>query len=548
MDRTLKTVPLNRADPDNLPGITRQLADLPGNDGGSITAEWFVHENATALSPCILHIYGGTFLMNRSPMHGLLAAEIARQTQGRVCQFDYRLAPEHPFPLGIDDVVTVYRVLLADGFNPALMGIFADGAGAALAVAALTLLRDAGDPLPAGLGLLCPWVDLTFSGGSYIRDIKPDGFATDFEILAELSLDYLQGADPHNPMASPIYARLQDLPETLIHSAAGDPCCDDGKLLVRRIQNVGGNAHAHVWDDLPWNLHQTHPVSGQVTAVLASFSQFFRRVTRISAASKSTDQTALVDAYKAGVAPRIEPHMVPRLDEIMSWAQEQGPGWIWPMIERRLERGALITQEQVEREWLFSMFDHASFPMMVLSVSRHVILANELADKLLASNTSLQIRNGRLHTSDASGRNGKEVLLANVFDKLFAPISVGENVGARRAAFKLGEDEQEIHVQCFRLNSTRDDAAAPPVVLMRVIPTHFQQDLDEGLLRDTFGLSAREANLAAAFATGCTLDGYCKRHGVSMPTVRTHFARIKTKLGARDQASVVRIILAATNF
>lgn len=548
MDRTLKTVPLDRADPDILPGIARQMADLPGNEGRTITAEWSVHENATPQSPCILHVYGGTFLMNRSPMHGLLAAEVARQTQGRVCQIEYRLAPEHPFPLGIEDVIAAYRALLAEGINPELIGIFADGAGAALAVAALTLLREAGNPLPAGVGLLSPWVDLTFSGGSYIRDIKPDGFATDFEILAELSLDYLQGADPHNPLASPVYAALQGLPETLVHSSAGDPCCDDGKLLVRRIQDMGGNAHTHVWDDLPWNWHQTHPINGQTAAVLASFSQFFRRVTRISAGSKSTDQCALLDAYKAGVAPRIEPHMAQRLDEILNWAQEQGPSWIWPMIERRLERGALITQEQVEREWLTSLFDHSSFPMMVLSASRHVILANRLADSLLASNASLQIRNGRLHTADVNGHQGKKLLLANVFDKLFAPIMVGENVSARRAAFKLGEDKQEIHVQCFRLNPTREDAAAPPVVLMRVIPTHFQQDLDEGLLRDTFGLSAREANLAAAFATGCTLDGYCKRHGVSMPTVRTHFARIKTKLGARDLASVVRIILAATNF
>lgn len=548
MDGKLKTAPLNRADPRDHPGITRRKAELAGHDGRKLAAEWFVHENATPTSPCILYVYGGTFLMNRGPMHDQLACEIARQLQGRVCVFDYRLAPEHPFPLGIGDVVSAYRALLREGIEPGLIGIFADGAGAALAVAALVLLRDAGDPLPAGLGLLCPWVDLTFSGGSYVRDIKPDEFATDFEILAELSLDYLQGADPYNPLASPVYAQLHQIPETLIHAAAGDPCCDDGKLLVSRLQDAGGRAHVHVWTALPWTLHQLHPISGQLAAVMASFSQFFRRLIRAGAKPNPVDQAALLDAYKTGVAPRIEPHMVERLDEIMRWAQEQGPSWIWPMIERRVERGALITQEEVEREWLFSMFDHTSFPMMIVSASRHVILANRLADVLLAAHRPLHIRNGVLAIADESGRIGGDAMLADAFEKLFAPLASGENVSARRIAFRLGEDEEEMHVQCFRLSPTREDTAAPPVVLVRLIPIKFQQHTDESLLRDMFGLSSREANLAAAFTGGMTLDEYCKQNDLTMPTVRTHFARIKTKLGARDQASVVRIVLSATRF
>ena len=481
-------------------------------------------------------------------MHTLLAAECARQVHGRTFLFDYALAPEKPFPLAIQDVVETYRSLIAQGLNPRSIVIFADGAGAAIALAALSILRDAGDSLPAGLGLLCPWADLTFSSGSYVRDIKHHQFATDFEILVELSLDYLQGADPHNPLASPVFADLRGFPPTLIHTSLGDPCCDDGKLISLKIQEAGGSANTHVWDRLPWSWHGSHALTGQTAAVIASFGQFFRRVTPQNKKASTAEQALLTEAYKTGVSQRIEPHMEKRLDEIMLWAQQQGPGWVWSMLRRRVEHGALVTQENVEREWLFALFDQTSFPMLILAPSRHVILANKRANDFLDEGSPLLIRNGTLSIRNAGGGGSDDQKLIDAFAILFAPMESDEPVGNRRTAFRLRDKEAEMHVQCFRLSPSREDASAPPIVLMRIIPARFQQELDEGLLRDTFGLSTREANLAAAFATGVSLDEYCVQNDLAMPTVRTHFARIKSKLAARDQASVVRILLAATTF
>ena len=529
-------------------GVSRREVSAPLTNAPDAKAEWLICDEAGPEATTVLYVYGSTFLMNRGPMHTRLAAECARQVAGRAYLFDYALAPEKPFPLAIQDVVEAYRSLLAQGLNPKSIVMFADGAGAAIALGALSVLRDAGDNLPAGLGLLCPWADLTFSSGSYVRDIKHHQFATDFEILVELSLDYLQGADPHNPLASPIFASLDGLPPTLIHTSLGDPCCDDGKLISLKMQEAGGIANIHVWDSLPWSWHRPHALIGQAAAVVASFGQFFRRVTPQSKKQNAAEHALLTEAYKIGVSERIEPHMEKRLDEIMLWAQQQGPGWVWSMIGRRVEHGALVTQENVEREWLFSLFDQTSFPMLILAPSRHVIIANKRANDFLRQGSPLHIRNGTLSIKNAGGRGNDDRKLIDAFATLFAPIESGKPVGTRRTAFRLRDKEAEMHVQCFRLSPSREDAAAPPIVLMRVIPADFQQTLDESLLRDTFGLSVREANLAAAFATGVSLDEYCRQNDLAMPTVRTHFARIKSKLAARDQASVVRILLAATTF
>lgn len=71
---------------------------------------------------------------------------------------DYRLAPEHPFPAAADDAVAAWRELLEQGVDPARAALVGDSAGGWLALTAALRLRDAGDRLPAVLGLISPWL------------------------------------------------------------------------------------------------------------------------------------------------------------------------------------------------------------------------------------------------------------------------------------------------------------------------------------------------------------------------------------------------------
>ena len=227
---------------------------------------------AEADVPTVLYVYGGTFAMNRGPMHGVIADAVARNAHARVLMVDYRLAPEYPFPLAIEDVVATYKALLARGVPSSKLVMMGDTSGAGIALAALVLLRDEGAPLPAGFIALTPWVDLTMSGGSYVENIRTGRFASDVEVLAMLTIDYLQGADPRHPLASPVFGELSGLPETLIHAGADDILLDDARLLAEGLRRVGGRAHLHVWQGLPDTWQRLQPLSPQAAAALVSAS------------------------------------------------------------------------------------------------------------------------------------------------------------------------------------------------------------------------------------------------------------------------------------
>ena len=150
---------------------------------------------------------------------------------------DYRLAPEHPFPAAIEDAVASYRGLRASGIPANSLTIAGDSAGGGLALATLLSLRDAGDELPAACVLFSPWTDLAATGESLrtntSRDAMFDGTGMDRAIMP-----YLAGADPRNPLASPLYAELHGLPPTLIHAGTYEVLLDDSRRLAERAREA----------------------------------------------------------------------------------------------------------------------------------------------------------------------------------------------------------------------------------------------------------------------------------------------------------------------
>ncbi|MEQ9150925.1 MAG: alpha/beta hydrolase fold domain-containing protein [Parvibaculum sp.] len=492
-------------------------------------------------SPVILYVYGGTFAMNRGPMHLVVAEAVARHARGRVLIPEYRLAPEHPFPLAIEDVVAVYRALLAQGIPPGKLVVMGDTAGAGIALAALIVLRDEGAPLPAGFVALTPWADLTMSGGSYVENIRPGRFASDVEVLAMLTLDYLQGADPRHPLASPVFGDLSGLPETLIHAGVDDILLDDAKLLVEGLRRAGGRAHLHVWQGLPDTWQRLQPLSPQATAALASIGQFVKRRTGAPVHSAAEKQQ-ISDAYAKGISEFVQPHMTERFDQLFEWARDHDPDWIWHFMERRLEFGALVTQEQIEHDWLAMLFADAPDPMVLLSASRHVILANRGARQLFDKGNVLLHRNGRLVGADPGG----EAVLGTLIGQAFGLVSRGTNFGpADRYARLAGGTAGDLLMRCERIQPPVDGSGAPPIALLRIFEEERKRRIDRDALVAWYGLSPREAELAAAFAEGQPLAAFARENGLSMPTVRTHFSHIKAKLGAADQAAVVGKIIRA---
>lgn len=517
---------------DNLGAVTSPAEGLP------VTGIWIAQPDTRSDARIVLYIYGGTFALNRGPMQEIISGRIATHARARVLLFDYALAPEQPFPLAVEDVAATYVALLEQGHDPAKIVFMGDTSGAGIALAALLSLRDQGRPMPAGFVALTPLVDLTFSGGSYVSNIRSNGSTSDVELIMTLAFDYLQGADPRHPLASPVLADLSGMPEMEIHADVNDVLYDDAMMLAEKLRGAGSKVNLYEWDGLADTWQRLAPLSQQSTACLARIGQFIRRQTGKQAQVERATADKLITDYQGLIKEFVQPHTRERVDEIFEWSRAHGPEWVWPFIQRRLKHGALVTQDQVERDWLTMLFTEASDAMLLISSSRHILMANRRARAMAEATSPILFRNGRL----AANGEENETALSGALDDLFSPKPTNNHRAIRLAM--PGSDTPRL-MRGERLNRESEGRGVPPVVLLRILPSAEDISIDENALITWHGLTVKEAALAAAFAGGTALADYAEANGIAITTVRTQFAAIKSKLGAGDQAAVVRMVLQA---
>jgi len=164
---------------------------------GGVLGEW-IEPPHTQNGAVILYLHGGGFMMGSPDTHRALAARIALASHARALVLDYRLAPEYPFPAALEDAVTAYRWLLAQGTTPEQIVFAGDSAGGGLALAALHYLGDAGDPLSAGVVCLSPLTDMEGTGESVVTRAQADPILT-FDDIVVLK-HYMAGNDPRLPL------------------------------------------------------------------------------------------------------------------------------------------------------------------------------------------------------------------------------------------------------------------------------------------------------------------------------------------------------------
>ena len=208
-------------------GVPAHWLDAPGADAGRV----------------LLFLHGGGFELGSVRSDGELAARLGRASGMRVLFPEYRLAPEHPFPAAIDDVLAAWRWLRTDqGLSAESMAVAGDSAGGGLAVALLVATRDAGEALPAAAALMSPTVDLTSSGASMTERADQDPISTP-AMLRQFAADYLAGADPKTPLASPLFASLSGLPPLLVQVGTADLLLSDSERLASSGRRSRGRRH-----------------------------------------------------------------------------------------------------------------------------------------------------------------------------------------------------------------------------------------------------------------------------------------------------------------
>jgi monoterpene epsilon-lactone hydrolase len=206
-----------------------------GVDAGGVPALRVVPD-ATPTAATVLYLHGGGYLWMTPNDYLPVLGSVARASGAPCLGVHYRRAPEHPFPGAVDDAVTAYRWLLDSGVHPGEIVLAGDSAGGGLAVAAAVALRDRGLPSPAGLSVFSPWTDLAVTGAGVDTADDPVVSGTALRMMASL---YLDGAEPTDPLASPLYADLGGLPPLHIQVGGREALLDDARRLAERACLAG---------------------------------------------------------------------------------------------------------------------------------------------------------------------------------------------------------------------------------------------------------------------------------------------------------------------
>jgi acetyl esterase/lipase len=219
---------------------------------GGVLGEWVESSDMTN-APVILYLHGGGYAMGSPNTHRALAARIALASHARALVLDYRLAPEHPFPAALEDAVAAYRWLLAHGTPPEQIVFAGDSAGGGLALAALLALRDADDPMPAGVVCMSPLTDMEGTGESVITRAKADPFLR----LEDRTVfrHYLGNHDPREPLLSPLYGDLRGLPPMLIQVGNDEIMLSDSTRFTERARTAGVDVTLNIYDGM-WHVFQ----------------------------------------------------------------------------------------------------------------------------------------------------------------------------------------------------------------------------------------------------------------------------------------------------
>ena len=242
-----------------------------------VAAEWI--EAPEAGTGVILYLHGGAYALGATSAHRQLAAQLAQTAKVRVLLLHYRLAPEHPFPAALDDVLSVYRWLLNQGIAAEQVVVAGDSAGGGLTIASLIALREAAASLPAGAICLSPWVDLALSGSTIHSKAKAD-VILDGDSLNKYAAYYAGNHKLTDPLLSPLYADLTDLPPLLIQVGTEEILLDDATLLAERAQAAGVAVTLKIWDEMVhvFQLFSFLPETKQAVAQIATFVTDMQRL------------------------------------------------------------------------------------------------------------------------------------------------------------------------------------------------------------------------------------------------------------------------------
>jgi monoterpene epsilon-lactone hydrolase len=237
---------------------------------GDIDCEWLIPPNYKS-EKVLFHIHGGGFVLPLYEPERYTTAYLAKITGARAFLINYRLAPEYPFPAAIEDCVKAYEWVIKEGnISPRQVIFTGESAGGNLVITTMLALRNRGCQLPVGAVAISPVME--FEGkGSFSSQTDP--MVHPALAMRQISA-YRGGTDPHNPLLSPIYADLSNLPPILIQVGEEELFRSGAEAFTEIAQRSGLKITLHIYQRMWHFWHMYIPILPEAKEAMEEINRF----------------------------------------------------------------------------------------------------------------------------------------------------------------------------------------------------------------------------------------------------------------------------------
>lgn len=227
-------------------------------DINGVRGEWVCVNRAHMKKYIILYFHGGGYSTGSCVYGRTLTSKLAATTSMDVLGFDYRLAPENPYPAALEDALKVWDYLMLLGYGARDVILVGDSAGGNLALALTLKLKDSKRLLPRGMVLMSPWTDLTSSGKSLETKAGIDPILTR-EYLDKMIVAYTTGTeepcDLENPYISPLYGDFTGFPPVYIQVGENEILLSDSLRLHTKMVEANVSVKLDCFEGM-WHVFQ----------------------------------------------------------------------------------------------------------------------------------------------------------------------------------------------------------------------------------------------------------------------------------------------------
>ncbi|MFY9940922.1 MAG: alpha/beta hydrolase [Desulfobacterales bacterium] len=247
---------------------------------GHIPMEWVVATDADP-NRRILYIHGGSWISGSLGGYRAFLSRVSKAAGAVVLAVDYRLAPEHVFPAGLEDCVQAYQWMRKNGpdgqTSAGTTYLMGDSAGGNLALSTLLKLRDAGLSLPSASIAISPATDLTWKSPSLVSRAAVDPIINP-KLLPALTSFYLGSrTQPTDPYVSPLFGDYSGLPPLLLQAGDAEVLLDDATRLAEHAASQGCAVTFQIYGGMPHVFQGFAPFLAEASEAIAKIGEFVRQ-------------------------------------------------------------------------------------------------------------------------------------------------------------------------------------------------------------------------------------------------------------------------------